>query len=45
VQELVETYHSSVMNSFAVAVSEASALEAELINITSDNIAIYRPEQ
>jgi uncharacterized YigZ family protein len=45
VQELVETYHSSVINSFAVAVSEASALEAELINITSDNIAIFRPDK
>jgi uncharacterized YigZ family protein len=45
VQELVETYHSSVINSFAVAISEAAALEAELINITSDNIVICRTEQ
>nr|WP_297347059.1 YigZ family protein [uncultured Glaciecola sp.] len=45
VQELVETYHSSVINSFAVAVTEASALEAELINITSDNIVVCRPDE
>jgi uncharacterized YigZ family protein len=45
VQELVETYHSIVINSFAVAVSKADALEAELINITSDNVVIYRPDE
>ena len=44
VKELTEIYHSSVVNTFAVAVSKASALEAELINITSDNIVIYRPD-
>lgn len=45
VQELVETYHSNVINSFAIAESEASALEAELINVTSDNIVIHRPDE
>ena len=45
VQERAETYHSTVISNFAVAVSEASALEAELINITSNNIVIYRPDE
>ena len=45
VQELVETYHSNVINSFAIAESEASTLEAELINVTSDNIVIHRPDE
>jgi uncharacterized YigZ family protein len=45
VQGLAEKYDSSVINSFAVAISQVSALEAELINITSDNIIIYRPDE
>jgi uncharacterized YigZ family protein len=45
VQDIEATYSINVMHNFAVAASDARALQDELIDITSDNIVILGLDQ